>query len=130
MQEESPKALVVSGDAKWRKEWSVLLSRHGYRVHTTRNGLEGVGCLRQSRYECIVVDDSIEGMGVVEFVLYVPELAPYQPLLFAGGEGLDRFSAIWARCKVNAATTKDVLAGAILEALESVSTNWSGRNSH
>ncbi len=68
MAESLKRILVVDDEENTRIALTRLLSREGYEVHTAANGLEALGCLRDSPAELIITDLNMPEMNGLTFL--------------------------------------------------------------
>jgi two-component system, OmpR family, KDP operon response regulator KdpE len=60
------KILVIDDDPQIRRVMRSTLTSHGYQVMDARSGEEGLGELRNSSYDLVLLDMNMPGMGGME----------------------------------------------------------------
>ncbi len=106
-------ALSVSGDSRWQRRCAECLLAHGVDVHTVHRGRTAIDLMRKHTYDCIVIDDSLEDMGVLELSLYVPDLAANRPALFVTCPEADRYEKVLNRCNAIRAGERSCVLAAL-----------------
>ena len=74
--------ILIVDDHDLRRQWSKhALKGAPFHVRTTSNAQQGLRCLRQVRFDAIVIGERLKGMGVKEFVEKVHRAYPDTPLI-------------------------------------------------
>src|ERR1700689_2396630 len=68
--------LVVDDEPSLRKVLRTSLSASGFSVEEARNGEEAVGAVHQHRFDLVVLDINMPGMGGVEACQRIREFSP------------------------------------------------------
>jgi DNA-binding NtrC family response regulator len=114
------RALVVSQELRWKLEYTKTLLTEKCDVHTAARGFDALDLLRKSVYDLVVVDESLDYLGLVEFALNLRDLLEHLPVTMVAGENLRHFDRIWQKCNVyyvgDPANLLRHLPGAIAEA--------------
>ncbi len=96
-------ALLASGEPNWQAGCAGVLLANGADVHTASRGQTAINLMHKHTYDYIVMDDSLSDMSVLELSLYVPDLAPNDPVLLIACDEWARFKTAWRRCNAAAA---------------------------
>ena len=100
------RALVVTGDKRWRDHCVSTLINEGCEVDTASKGAQAFELCRKIPFDLIVVDESLPDYGPIETVLTLRDMFQHQPAVFVGGDNLERFHNFWKRAQVTFAGEK------------------------
>lgn len=114
---QMPIALVAAHDEDWRTLFRETLERNGCVVFSTGDGLEGMQLMKERVYDIVVVDESLDGAGQVEFVLSIRDLAPTNPVVLVAGSNVERFDRVWQQRDVSFAAARSCIAKKIPDAV-------------
>jgi DNA-binding NtrC family response regulator len=74
--------ILVVDDHDLRRQWTKhALKDAPFRVRITSSAQQGLRCLRQIRFDAVVIGEHLKGMGVKEFVEKVHRAYPDTPLI-------------------------------------------------
>lgn len=110
--------LIVSADLDWNAELAQAIRDAGARPHVERDGLAALRKLRRQVFHLVIVDDSLDDYGPLEFCLHLRDLADAQPVTVLAGDGLSAHERIWPRCGVRWAGQKHELDRVLPEVVE------------
>ncbi|MBI5634187.1 MAG: response regulator [Nitrospirae bacterium] len=81
------KILVIDDEEIVRELLTDVFSESGFQVMTAENGLAGLEHIRQpgSRYDLVIIDMSMPGMGGIEVCRELRKLKPDQKIMIATG---------------------------------------------
>lgn len=99
-------ALVLAGDEEWQETFASALTRPGWRILRAHDGIHGLEIVRSERIDLVLVDDSLDGMQQMEFLLNLIDLSRSRPVMLLAGRDLDRYRHIWSSIGVFAADTR------------------------
>lgn len=96
-------ALVLAGDEEWQETFALALQRPGWSVLRARNALRGLDLVRSHHVDLVLVDESLNGMQQMEFLLNLIDVSRRRPVMLLAGRNLERFRHIWSSIGVFAA---------------------------
>ncbi len=118
----TPSVLIVEDDAVNRDVFTRIVTRAGYSVTQTENGIEALEALRQQDFQAIVTDIKMPGLSGKAFYEQLEELSPQMAgrvifvTAFADDPGLRQFF----RDTGQPVLQKPVKMQALVEAVKSV----------
>ncbi len=81
------KILVIDDDDQVRTYFKVLLEDNGYSVDTAENGLIGINCLKQEKYEVVILDLLMPEKEGMETLMEMKKSMPEIKVITVSGGG-------------------------------------------
>lgn len=118
MKERHLRVLVVAADDEWRKKCVLAMYGDGCEADVFSSGLQAIASAHKRFYDIIVVDDSLQDMGLIEFILDLLDVEAGTPLLLIAGKNVSLYQHVWEQCKVSFAGYRHDVFPALCEAVK------------
>jgi signal transduction histidine kinase len=89
--EESPqkplRVLVVDDEPQVRDLLSAVLTNDGHRVQMAEDGVSGLRCFRDGRFDVVLTDKAMPGMSGDQMACAIKQMSPEMPIILLTGFG-------------------------------------------
>ena len=85
--QQSLRVLVVDDEPQVRDLLSAALTNDGHRVQMAEDGVAGLRCFRDGRFDVVLTDKAMPGMSGDQMACAIKQLAPETPIILLTGFG-------------------------------------------
>jgi two-component system chemotaxis response regulator CheY len=115
------KILMLEDDGATRNLFAAILEKAGFAVQTCADGKEGIESFRARKFDLVITDISMPGMGGIEVIRLIRQESPTVPIIaMSGTDRSESFLSMADYYTADLTLQKPLDAGQLIAAVKKV----------